>query len=329
MSSRAKTQFQTQRRVVQPSKEGMRLDVFISEAFAVSRGLARKWILAGSVFVNRRAVRVASKPVFANAVVECTQAEEPGAAPVSAQKASPVFTVQDIAVIHCDEDWMIINKPPGLPTQPTLDRSRATAVDLAKEWLALKTGKPAYVALHHRLDRDTSGVLLFAVHKRANAGLARAFQERLTQKTYVAIVQGVPQWAGGRHTVDDFLAVQKLPGKRNVVRSVRSGGDRALTHFTLLQAFGEGKTGAALIEARPHTGRMHQIRVHLSEAGFPILGDLNYSGVREWQGLRFDRVQLHALRLELPHPITGEAVRWEAPLPGDMEQALEKLGKIQ
>lgn len=311
----------SQRRVVQASQKGLRLDVFVSQAFGISRGKARQWILAGHVALNRRIVRMVSKEVFENAVVEC---DAPGTDTPLASSTKQQFSTSDLVVLHWDSDWMVINKPPGLPTQPTLDRTRVSAVDLAKEWCALQTGKPAYVALHHRLDRDTSGILVFATGKQANAGLARAFRERLAHKTYLALVRGEPsekQWPGGEFHVDDYLLVHKLPGKRNLVKSVHVGGDRAITDFRVLKRFGD----AALIEARPHTGRMHQIRAHLSEAGFPILGDSVYGGPKTLRGMEFARVQLHAAQLEIPHPMSGVMTTWSAPLPADMQKACGEL----
>jgi RluA family pseudouridine synthase len=221
-------------------------------------------------------------------------------------------------VLYRDAYLLAIDKPAGLPSQATPDPGR----DHAVAWVErlLQSENPAtkpYVALHHRLDRDTTGVLLFAIHRDANAGLSRVFSEHLAQKTYIAIAEmpGAATPISEEWTVDNFLAVKKIARSGSRTDAVRSGGDRAITQFRILQRLAR----VLVVEALPRTGRTHQIRAHLSQSGLPIVGDKLYGAGR---GPWADRVLLHALRLQLPHPVSGAPLVLEAPLPEDMQRYL-------
>jgi RluA family pseudouridine synthase len=228
-----------------------------------------------------------------------------------------------------------VNKPPGLPTQPTLDEARANLYALLKKFLAERGDRDPYVGLHHRLDRDTSGVMLFTKRKEPNGEVGRIFQEHRAQKTYLAIVavserredlaRGKSAATGIRAlpkswTVENFLG--REGGKAGKMRAVRSGGDRAITEFRCLAQVER----FALVEAKPKTGRMHQIRVHLSEAGSAIVGDTTYGGLRDTRGGEIPRVMLHAVALTFPHPISKLEISFTAPLPTDFEKCLLQLG---
>jgi RluA family pseudouridine synthase len=240
----------------------------------------------------------------------------------------------DVAIVYEDE-WIVgVNKPAGLPTQPTLDEARANLYALLKKFFVARGDSDPYVGLHHRLDRDTSGVMLFTKKKEPNAEVGRIFQKHLAQKTYLAIVATVERRessagrvgaTGNRElpatwTVENFLA--REGGKAGRMQSVRSGGDRAVTEFRCLAQVGN----YALVEAKPLTGRMHQIRVHLSEGGAPIVGDTTYGGVRETKEGAIPRVMLHAVALTFPHPVTKLEISFTAPLPTDFEKCLQQLG---
>lgn len=222
-------------------------------------------------------------------------------------------------VLYRDAYLLAIDKPAGLPSQSTPDPGR----DHAVAWVErlLQSENPAtkpYVALHHRLDRDTTGVLIFAIHRDANAGLSRAFSEHLAQKTYIAIAEmpGAATPISEEWTVDNFLAVKKIARSGSRTDAVRSGGDRAITHFRIQQRCAR----VLVVQALPRTGRTHQIRAHLSQSGLPVVGDKLYgAGHGPWA----DRVLLHALRLELPHPVSGSRLAIEAPLPEDMRRYLD------
>jgi 23S rRNA pseudouridine1911/1915/1917 synthase len=185
--------------------------------------------------------------------------------------------------------------------------------------LRLYLGPKAYVGVHQRLDRETSGVVLFTKHPRANPGLARAFAERSIVKLYAALAQ-----AGREDHPDEWTAASRLSrgeGTPPRVRVLEQGGQLAETRFRTLRRL----TGAWLLEARPLTGRKHQIRVQLAAAGAPILGDALYGGAGRIAGVSVPRVLLHATSLELRHPMSGLPLKIESPLPGDFSRVLDAL----
>lgn len=310
---------------VRPEDAGKRLDHFLAEQAAVSRGEARRLILAGSVYLNRHRVRMASKALIVGAQIEVYLRDSVG---VAADRVQEQVARAPLSVLFEDDAVLVIDKPPGLPTQPTLDQSRWTAYAAAQEYLkkqAESLGKDptkTYCGLHHRLDRDTSGALLFTVARIANAGVARAFQEHRVKKIYWALVAK----SGSRplppqFEVENYLAAKKLPGKKTQVQSVHSGGDLAQTAFEVIEEF----KGGYLVEACPKTGRMHQIRVHLAEMGYPILGDRSYGGRLDWAGSPIPRCLLHARSLKLPHPTLAREISVQSPLPRDFESCIARL----
>lgn len=220
-------------------------------------------------------------------------------------------------ILFEDDDLIAVDKPPGLPSQGTLDPKRFHLARAIELYLASKSPGPIYVGQHHRLDVETSGVIVFTKSRRANAALAAQFREHRVRKTYVAIAAAATPKAPTHWHVNNHLAVD--PTNRHRMKSVRSGGDRAKTDFALLQ---RGSGGFALVQARPHTGRRHQIRVHLAEDGQPIFGDKLYGGASAV------RVMLHAETLELTHPITSESLSLQAPRPNDFQDAARDLGLL-
>ncbi len=212
-------------------------------------------------------------------------------------------------VLYRDDDIIVIDKPWGLATHaPEKDRH-----DDVASWLraALTArGDDPYLGIHQRLDRETSGVLLFARRKAANAALARQFEGRTVQKTYFAVVAGrVPDRATLEHYLrqgDDRVEARPRQG------SARRGEQLAVTRLRAL----ERKRGRVLVELEPETGRTHQLRVQLATLGAPIVGDRLYGGAPA------PRPLLHAARLALSHPTSGEAVTFSAPLPDDLAQGL-------
>jgi RluA family pseudouridine synthase len=220
-----------------------------------------------------------------------------------------------------------VDKPAGLPTQPTLDAARPSVFSELKAYLQARDGGSPYLALHHRLDRDTSGVLLLSKDPEANAGVGALFSEKTARKTYLALAL----WGAGRADpweVKNHLGVVGKVGKASKYGAVRSGGDPAHTDFHVLEGLG----GVALLEATPRTGRTHQIRVHLAGCGHPILGDDFYGGPLSLtlpSGLRLKapRVLLHASSLAFRHPLTNVDLTIACPLPGDFLSCLERLRK--
>lgn len=315
---------------VEKTTRGLRLDDFLYQKLAAekvisdfTRGHARKWIIEGKVELNRRRLALPGRILAEGEVVEFFYDSGKKSAPnfadpssgTKGSNAAPapgeyLFSLTDIPIIYEDEDLLVVSKPAGLPTQPTLDPDRVNLYELLKTKPGLN-----YVGLHHRLDRDTSGVIVFTKRKEANLGVANAFKNRDAKKIYLSIVEirekPLPR---GTWVVENFLKRDDRKGARKdrPMRSVKSGGDTAKTSFQILSL----GSRAALLACAPHTGRMHQIRVHLSEAGYPIIGDSTYGSALS------GRVMLHAAHLTLSHPITNLTSSFTAPLPADFLECL-------
>jgi RluA family pseudouridine synthase len=307
--------------VVRDGEAGRRLDHVLAEWLPealgrpVSRAAARKLIVAGAVYLNGRRVRIASKPLLARARVEAHVDEAKLFAGGTAEDRP--FAMGPERILFEDEWLIAVDKPPGLPTQPTLDEARDNLFASLKRFLAARDGvAQPYLGLHHRLDRDTSGVILLTKRTEANAGIAEAFAGRKAEKVYQALARRGSRAPGAEWTVENYLARAPGAGKRGRFASVRAGGDPARTEFRLLEEL----PGALWVEARPRTGRTHQIRVHLAEAGMPILGDATY-GDRE----SAPRLMLHAAGLTFTHPVTNLDLSIRSPLPEDFSQCLRHL----
>jgi len=289
--------------VVSQADIGERLDRFLAARGAISRGVARRAIDAGGVFVEGHRCKVASRKVWPDQRVVANLEE--GGRDVS--EAAPLDRSR---LLYADADLAAVDKPAGIAAQATLTTDRGTLPELVADLL----GGPAILV--HRLDRETSGVTLFARTKEAAAALAEAFRTGVPEKSYLALCALPPSPPDGRIDVP----LGRDP-KRAGLRKVNPRGEPAATRYrTLRQA-----PGAALVEARPETGRTHQIRVHLAHLGASLLGDPRYGGPRRVGDLRIPRVMLHAARLALPHPVTGAPMVFEAPVPEDfaaVERAL-------
>lgn len=194
-------------------------------------------------------------------------------------------------ILHRGASLVVVAKPPGIPTEPTRDPARPSVVSLVREALGLSP--EAFVQVPHRLDLDTSGVLLLARDRETLAALNEAFASRAVEKTYLAVVHGSPERDAG--TWSSFLGPVERSARKTRWGSVRAGGKKAITEYRVLRRDGE----RSLVECRPKTGRTHQLRVHLSEAGCPIVGDELY-GAPAGEHARVGRFLLHAWRLVLP-----------------------------
>ena len=188
-----------------------------------------------------------------------------------------------LRVVYQDRWIVVVDKPFGLPSQAPREGGPSVYGNLKAEH--------EYVGLHHRLDRPASGLVVLALDRRANAGLAEQFQQHAARRTYLAVLAG---------RLSDETWDRPIEG-RDALTRVR------------VTATG---LGATVCELEPETGRKHQLRIHAALAGHPILGDRRHGGE---VGLRWPRLALHAARLALNHPVTGEACHWECPLPKDLE----------
>jgi 23S rRNA pseudouridine1911/1915/1917 synthase len=289
--------------VALPADEGERLDRFIAARGGISRGQARRAIDQGGVFLDGRRCKVSSKPIRAGYEVT-VNLEEGGRAPLAG------LALDRSRLLFADEQLVAVDKPPGVPAQPTLTSDRGTLPELAG---ALVGGE---VTLVHRLDLETSGVTVLARTPAAAAALAEAFRAGTPEKTYLALCARPPSPPAGR-----LEAPLGRDPRRAGLRRVTPDGDAAATRYRTL-----GAGHAALVEAHPETGRTHQIRVHLAHLGAPLLGDPKYGGPRMVGAVSVPRVMLHAARLVLPHPLTGATLKFEAPVPADF---LELAGLLE
>ncbi len=286
--------------------EGERLDLFLSRRIeGVSRKKIKRALDRGQVRVDGDLVRTASRALNAGEEVVATVAIESRPVP------------DRLSVLFRDAHLLAVDKPSGMPPHRT-SHPGPHALELATSLVGTGARPPI---LLHRLDIDTSGVLLFALSDHGNRELARQFAEREVQKTYLALVQGSPPPA--------FHIENHLKTKHRGRTVAMPGGTQwASTEFTTLQR----GPGFALVEARPKTGRTHQIRAHLSEAGFPLLGDPLYGGSTflEVSGrvLSVPRHLLHASQLAFLHPTTPIEVVIKAPLPKDFLRFLDTLEKF-
>ena len=319
---------------IEAAQQGVRLDHFLAEALPkaldreITRSQVRRIIMAGAVTRNGRQERIASftlrEGTRIEAYVDLSKLESAG--PTGMRRpVVKAFAWTPERILFEDEWLLVVDKPAGLPTQPTLDESRASIFTTLKEFLQQRDGGTPYLGLHHRLDRDTSGVLLFTKDQKANAGVSALFTGKTMRKTYQALaVAGAAcpdSWE-----VENHLGVVGRVGKASKFGAVHSGGDPAQTSFRVLERL----PGALLLEARPHTGRTHQIRVHLAEGGHPIFGDAFYGAPMQLRAasgaVPVPRVLLHAALLEFPHPITGAKTKIHCPLPADFAECLRPLG---
>jgi 23S rRNA pseudouridine1911/1915/1917 synthase len=264
---------------------------------------ARRALERGGVYLDGRRCKVASRALLPGQRVEAVL-EEAGRVQ---EPATP-----PLVVLHEDDQLLAVDKAAGVPSQAALSGDVGTLPWLVGRHL----GVPASaVATVHRLDRETSGVVVFGKTRGATRLLAEAFREGGVRKEYVAVVAGRLADEG---RIDAPLGPSKT---RRGSFEVTPGGTPAITGF---RVFGRQGDLAAGVRLFPETGRTHQLRVHLASLGHPILGDVRYGGPREAGTIRADRVLLHAEVLDLPHP-NGGRLRLEAPPPADLAAAVALL----
>ena len=295
---------------------GLRFDQALARALPqYSRARLQAWIESGAVQVDGRPLRAKDKVLGGEQVrIEAQLAAQT----VAAAEAIP------LTVTFQDRTLLIINKPPGLVVHPGAGNVRHT---LQNALLALdpKLALLPRAGLVHRLDKDTSGLLVVARTPEAHAALVAAMAARKIGREYLAVCTGA-MTAGG--TVEEPIGRHRTQRTR---MAVRADGRPAVTRYRLAKRF----RAHTLVRVELETGRTHQIRVHLAHIGFPVVGDPLYAGRRRVPAgctpllaaeLRaFPRQALHAARLKLTHPVTGREHAWEAPLPEDMQRLLSAL----
>lgn len=319
--------------IVPDALAGERLDVTVARLTpSLSRRQARRLVEDGAVFMEGRRVHVCSRTVLPGARLEVALPRERSRA------------VSPVTVLALDDDVVVANKPAGMPTEPTREGSRGTLSATLAHFLEERGLSAAGLAAAHRLDTDTTGVVVFARTPAAAAALGRQFQHGTPERLYLALVDGHPAWSEERIAAplsrrrDSTGRVRVAPGESDALPSVTharvlargangqrgdsgDGGDR-----------GDGGGGGTLVLCAPETGRTHQLRVHLAHAGHPLVGDRRYGptsavqheaqrpgkrpgdGQDQSGGWPAMRLGLHALALSITHP-SGHPVRYAAPVP--------------
>ena len=295
-------------RELRADKSGERLDVFVARSVPeLTRSRASKLIDEGLVTVDGRQASKVSMRLSAGQRVAVT------IPPPKPTKIEPEAML--LSIVYEDGDLLVVDKPAGMAVHPSAGHSSHTLVNgiLAHCDDLSGIGGVKRPGIVHRLDKDTSGLIIVAKNDAAHVSLAQQLKERKVEKMYVALVEGHVTPPEGR--IEAPIARDAKHRKRMAV--VTNGRD-ARTSYRVLREVG----GRTLLEVRPQTGRTHQIRVHLASIGHPITGDALY-------GRRGDapvaRQFLHARRLAFLHPRTGERLELEAPLAEDLQQALEAL----
>ena len=298
-----------ERLVVAPEEEGERLDRFVARRLPqLSRSAVQRLIDAGQVAVNHAPAK-ASYRVQADDLVELALPE-----PVTPQPAAQPVPLQ---VVYEDGSLAVINKPAGLVVHPAHGHVGGTLWNgLMARYPELASWPPeeGWPGLVHRLDRDTSGLLVVARTPQARDALRAQFKASQVRKVYLALVIGRPAHPKAR--IEAPIARDPRDRKR---MAVVEGGRRAITDYKVLEYLGD----YTLLEVRPLTGRTHQIRVHLAAIGHPVAGDRVYGPERQRLALR--RLFLHAAELTFRHPATGQEMTFAAPLPEELEGALRQL----
>ena len=295
--------------IVNENDKGKRLDIYIAENFnELSRTMIKKLIESNNILVNDKSEKVSYKvQANDNISIDIPEAKE------TKLKAQEI----PLDIIYEDSDIIVINKPKGMVVHPANGNPDGTLVNailsICKNSLSGIGGelRPGIV---HRLDKDTSGLIIVAKNDKAHINMSEQIKERNVKKTYIALVRGnVPEEEAtinmpiGRSTKDR----KKMAVTKNV--------KQAITHFKVLKRYSK----YTLLEIKIETGRTHQIRVHMAEIGYPVVGDAVYSNGKNEFGI--EGQMLHAYKLEFMHPITNKHMELTAPLPQYFEEILKKL----
>jgi 23S rRNA pseudouridine1911/1915/1917 synthase len=321
---------------VLPREAGQGLVAWLARKLARPEADIRIWIRGRKV---RVAGQPCSNPAWRVRAGQRVEVEVPSVPDKAKAKRKPTVSEANpgraghppIHLQFIDEHILIVEKPPGLTTMRHAGeaaefgtRARkylpTTLQDLLPALVATHTQKPpGRIRAVHRLDKETSGLVVFARSAAAESALGSQFRAHTIERIYRAIVRG--QAVSAR--IESTLVADRGDGRRGS----GPGGQRAVTHVTLLENLGD----FSLVECRLETGRTHQVRIHLGEAGTPLCGERVYDrplhGKPYPDGSGIERVALHAATLGLDHPITGKRMHWSAALPADLDQALKRLRK--
>jgi len=287
--------------------QGMRLDQFLAEALDLSRKRAKLLIDQGRVFQGDKKIIIGSWEVQAG---DLFQVKEPGDTGVTRRS-------RYLKIYHEDQDILVVEKPTGVACERTPQTLTSTLVDDINDYLrrAHPRLEYPYVGLMHRLDRSTSGLMIYTLSKRANA-LAEQFKTHRIGRRYIALVEGkLPKNEG---VIEKAIVKDPESGGKKMKALAKNSmpAQRAVTRFRVLERY----PNATLIEAELETGRTHQVRVHLASLGHPVVGDKTYGSKVD-----ADRYALHASLLDIRHPVTNKRMKFESKLPNDFQKLVDRL----
>lgn len=301
---------------------------------AVSRSKVRRLVLSGAVRLDGRTECRPGLELRSGACLEV--AFDAGLFFQEKDPQDLEFVMDQSRVLYEDQWLMVVDKPAGLPTEPTVVASRQNLHRAVAGFLAARDGvAEPYLGLHHRLDRETSGVILFSRDKASNPGLHQAFLERRVHKTYLALcaLPARPEEQRRAEALAGLLAGRPVRVENTLGRiSPRSqacrwgevaAGEPAVTDLELEERL----PGGLVVRASPLTGRTHQIRVHCAGLGIPLLGDGLYGGPTSLGGQELPRCMLHAACLRFRHPLSGAELEIRAGLPPEFQACLDRMGK--
>lgn len=290
-------------------ESGKRLDAYITSIDSeITRTAAQRLIEQGNILVNGEKKKTAYK--VSNGDIITIEKEEPKEIELKAQNIP-------IDIIYEDDDIIVVNKPKGMVVHPANGNPDGTLVNaimaICKDSLSGIGGeiRPGIV---HRLDKDTSGLLIVAKNDKAHVNMSEQIKNHEVKKTYIALVRGVVK--ENEATID--MPIGRSTSDRKKMAVIKNGRN-AVTHIKVLKRYNK----YTLLQVNIETGRTHQIRVHLSHIGYPIVGDYTYSNGKNEFGVVGQC--LHAKCLEFKHPITGAEMKLEAPLPKYFEEIIQKL----
>lgn len=300
---------------IPPDTKTERLDIYISLKSGLSRARIQNLIKQGLVLVNLKKQK-ASYKIRRSDRIEVTVPPEPEA----------VLIPEDIPldIIYEDEHIIVVNKPTGMVVYPAAGHHSGTLMNalIFRSKKLASIGRPLRPGVVHRLDKDTSGIIVVAKDDTAYLNLCKQFRERGVEKHYLALLYGSLKKDKGEITTPIGRAISN----RKKMSTRTRKGKQAVTQFEVIKRF----RSATFVKVRIITGRTHQIRVHFASSGHPVLGDKLYGKkveVEAKERISFPRQMLHAHSLKFKHPINGEPLEFTAPIPEDMEKAVEELNK--
>jgi 23S rRNA pseudouridine1911/1915/1917 synthase len=326
--------------VVEEADAGLRLDRYLALKLPeISRSSLARTIDTGTVRVDGVAAKASLK--LRQRALVCLAMPEP-------PRAGPQAEEIPLDFLYLDDAMAAVNKPPGMVVHPAKGNWKGTLAGALRWHLEHHSETPSGEStatglstvggavrpgIVHRLDRDTSGVIAVARTEQAHHALAKQFEQRTVAKTYLAITHGTPQLDADE--IDLPIGIHPYQREKMAVRRDHSTSREAVSRYEVVERFGRK---AALVKVSPKTGRTHQIRVHLAAVCVPVLCDALYSGrstiPSEYfggpagQAPLIERQALHAACLELDHPVSGDRLRLEAPLPADMQGVVEHLRRL-